>query len=81
MAKRIIERMAGQCIIVRAVRCFKRSRTDRLVSLCRHVLVGGRQLHDATSVATMLAYGERSLLTFNADDFRRYGDRIELIMG
>ena len=55
--------------------------TDRLVSLCRPVPVGGKQMHDATSVATMLAYGERRLLTFNADDFRRYGDRIELIVG
>ena len=27
----------------------------------------------------MLAYGERRLLTFNAVDFRRYGDRIELL--
>ena len=55
--------------------------TDRLVSLCRQVPVGGKQIHDANIVATMLAYGERRLLTFNADDFRRYGDRIELVMG
>ena len=27
----------------------------------------------------MLAYGERRLLTFNTADFRRFGDRIELI--
>ena len=26
-----------------------------------------------------LAYGERRLLTFNTADFRRYGDRIELV--
>ena len=55
--------------------------TDRLVSLCREVPVGGRQIHDANIVATMLAYGERRLLTFNAADFRRYGDRIELVSG
>ena len=42
------------------------------------VQVGGRQIHDANIVATMLAHGERRLLTFNAADFRRYGDRIEL---
>ena len=53
--------------------------TDQLVSLCREVPVGGRQIHDANIVATMLAYGERRLLTFNAVDFRRYGDRIELV--
>ena len=55
--------------------------TDRLLALCREVPVGGRQIHDANIVATMLAHGERRLLTFNAADFRRYGDRIELVGG
>ena len=55
--------------------------TDWLLSLCRQVPVGGRQVHDANIVATMLAYGERRLLTFNPSDFRRYGDRIELVGG
>ena len=55
--------------------------TDWLVSLCRQVPVGGRQIHDANIVATMLTYGERRLLTFNPADFRRYGDRIELVEG
>ncbi len=41
----------------------------------------GKQIHDANIVATMLVYGERRLLTFNADDFRRYGDRLELVVG
>ncbi len=53
--------------------------TDLLVELCRKVPVGGRQIHDANIVATMLAYGERRLLTFNVGDFRRFGDRIELV--
>ena len=53
--------------------------TDWLVSLCREVSAGGRQIHDANIVATMLAYGERRLLTLNAADFRRYGDRIQLV--
>ena len=52
--------------------------TDALLALCRDVEVGGKQVHDANIVATMLAHGERRLLTFNAADFRRYGDRIEL---
>ena len=52
---------------------------DRLVMLCRDVPLGGKQIHDANIVATMLAHGERRLLTFNAADFRRYGARIELI--
>ena len=53
--------------------------TEALVALCREVPVGGRQIHDANIVATMLAHGERLLLTFNTADFRRYGDRIALV--
>ena len=55
--------------------------TDRLLELCREVSVGGRQIHDANIVATMLTYGERRLLTFNTADFRRYRQRIELVGG
>ena len=53
--------------------------TESLIALCREVPVGGRQVHDANIVATMLAHGERRLLTFNVADFRRYGNRIELV--
>ena len=53
--------------------------TDMLVVLGREVPFAGKQVHDANIVATMLAHGERRLLTFNASDFRRYGERIELI--
>ena len=53
--------------------------TEILTRLCRDVAVAGRQIHDANIVATMLAHGERRLLTFNGRDFRRYGARIELI--
>ena len=53
--------------------------TETLVALCRDVSVGGQQIHDANIVATMLAHGEDRLLTFNVADFRRYGDRIELV--
>ena len=53
--------------------------TESLIALCRDVAVGGRQIHDANIVATMLTHGERQLLTFNAADFRRYGDRIEVL--
>ena len=53
--------------------------TELLLALCREVPAGGRQIHDANIVATMLARGERRLLTFNTADFRRYGDRIELV--
>ena len=53
--------------------------TQWLIHLITAVSVGGRQIHDANIVATMLAHGERRLLTFNTSDFRRYGDRIELM--
>ena len=55
--------------------------TDSLVALCRDVAVGGRQVHDANIVATMLTHGESRLLTFNTADFRRYRHRIELVEG
>ena len=53
--------------------------TETLKMLCREVPVRGRQVHDANIAATMLAHGERRLLTFNARDFRRYGERLEVI--
>ena len=53
--------------------------TQELIDLCRDVPVAGRQIHDANIVATMLAHAEMRLLTFDQDDFRRYGDRIVLI--
>ena len=54
--------------------------TDLLLDLCDRTPVGGKQIHDTNIVATMLAYGERRLLTLNAADFRRYEDRIELVV-
>ena len=50
-----------------------------LTTLCREVPVAGKQIHDANIAATMLAHGERRLLTMNFKDFRRYGERIELV--
>ena len=50
-----------------------------LAALCREIPVGGKQVHDANIVATMLAHGERRLLTFNIRDFRRYAGHIELM--
>ena len=50
-----------------------------LIALCREVPLAGKQIHDANIAATMLAHGERRLLTLNARDFRRFGRRIELV--
>ena len=53
--------------------------TDRLVSPCRGVPVGGRRIHDANIVAIMLARGGSRLLMLNPSDIRRYVNRIELV--
>ena len=49
-----------------------------LVASCREGPVAGKQIHDANIAATMLAHAERRALTFNARDFRPYGERIAL---
>ena len=53
---------------------------DMLANLCRNVSLAGKQVHDANIVATMLTYGERRLVTFNLKDFRRYGQRLQLVL-
>ena len=52
---------------------------DRLMELSRRYSFGGRQVHDANIVATMLAHGERRLLTFNEADFRRFTPLVEVV--
>lgn len=52
---------------------------ETLIALCRAIPMGGKQVHDANIVATMLAHGTRRLPTFNTADFRRHGDRIEFV--
>ena len=52
----------------------------QFLELCRHHSFGGRQVHDANIVATMLAHGERRLLTFNGADFRRFVPLIEVVV-
>ena len=51
---------------------------DELLKLSRRYTFSGRQVHDANIVATMLAHGERRVLTFNATDFRRFASVIEI---
>jgi predicted nucleic acid-binding protein len=52
---------------------------DQLMDLSRRYSFGGRQVHDANVVATMLAHSERRLLTFNEADFRRFAPLIEIV--
>lgn len=53
--------------------------TARLLDLVRAVPIGGKQVHDANIVATMLAHGITRLLTFNVADFQRFAGLIALI--
>ncbi len=52
---------------------------EALMTLSRRFSFGGKQVHDANIVATMLAHGETRLLTFNGADFRRFSSVIEVV--
>lgn len=52
--------------------------SERLFELMRKVPVGGKQVHDANIVATMLVYGISALLTDNVRDFERFAPWIEV---
>ena len=53
--------------------------TVKLLSLMNEVPIGGKQVHDANIVATMLVYGIPRLLTHNGDDFKRFAHHVEII--
>lgn len=40
--------------------------------LLEHIPCGGKQIHDANIVATMLAFDIRQLVTYNISDFQRF---------
>ena len=52
---------------------------DRLLDLLDQIPCGGKQLHDANVVATMLVHGIDSLVTINIADFTRFEHHIALI--
>jgi predicted nucleic acid-binding protein len=41
--------------------------------------VGGKQIHDANIVATMLTHEIRAILTHNVTDYERFADMIEVL--
>jgi predicted nucleic acid-binding protein len=47
--------------------------TGRLIKLMGDFQIGGKQVHDANIVASMLAYDIPCLLTHNTTDFERFG--------
>lgn len=53
--------------------------TARLVSLLGHVPCGGKQVHDANIVATMLERGIPNLHTHNVADFNRFSNLITIV--
>jgi predicted nucleic acid-binding protein len=53
--------------------------TEKLLELIEKVEIGGKQIHDANIVATMLAHGIPSLLTHNVADFVRFAGMIQVI--
>ena len=55
--------------------------TEQLLDLLERHPTGGRQVHDANIVATMLVHGVRRLLTFNGADFKRFGGLITVEEG
>ena len=52
--------------------------SEKLLQLLADFKVGGKQIHDANIVATMLAYDIPCLLTHNVKDFKRFESIIEI---
>ena len=52
--------------------------TVQLCGLLETILVGGKQVHDANIVATMVTYGIKQLFTFNRADFVRFSSYITI---
>ena len=53
--------------------------TVYLLKLLNTVAIGGKQIHDANIVATMLAHNLTRLITDNAADFHRFRSWIEVL--
>lgn len=53
--------------------------TTHLLALLREHPTGGKQVHDANIVATMLTYSISTLLTQNVDDMQRFAGKITII--
>lgn len=52
--------------------------TRQLIKLLEDFKIGGKQVHDANIVATMLTYDIPCLLTHNIKDFERFRDVIKI---
>ena len=52
---------------------------DRLQGLLTDVECGGKQVHDANVIATMLAHGVGTVVTMNVKDFARFEGYVSLV--
>lgn len=53
--------------------------TQQLYLLLDKIPCGGKQVHDANIVATMLAFGVPQLVTYNIADFKRFDGLISVV--
>jgi len=53
--------------------------TGQLLRLMREYPVGGKQVHDANIIATMLACGVDQLVTMNYSDMQRFSPLVDVI--
>ena len=53
--------------------------TKQLLILMEKIPLGGKQVHDANIVATMLVHNIPTLLTNNTDDFKRFSHLITVL--
>jgi hypothetical protein len=53
--------------------------SSQLFALTDQIAVGGRQIHDANIVATMLTHGVTHLLTHNPNHFVRFASVITVV--
>lgn len=53
--------------------------TQQLYFLLDKIPCGGKQVHDANIVATMLAFDIPQLVTYNTEDFSRFSGLIEVV--
>lgn len=52
---------------------------ERLLRLLDDIQFGGRQVHDANIVATMLVHGVGTVVTMNTGDFQRFAGYISVL--
>ena len=53
--------------------------TAQLIQILKDTSTGGKQVHDANIVATMLVYDIDTLVSTNEEDMRRFVPQIKLI--